>query len=217
MMPISDTKTDRLIAQLTADLRPVRPLRGKDGLLLVALAGAATLAVVALVLGWRADVRAGEPTGMFIIANGLLLMLGLAAASAVVAMASPQVGNRHDGWRWALAAACLLPLAAVVTAGFAWDTHPLVFGATDLSCVLLGALSAVITAAALTFWLRRGAPANPDRAGLLTGLASGAIGTFAYGFHCPVDSIVHLGLAHALPVAVCALVGWLVVGRLVRW
>lgn len=214
----SSKPTDLLIEQLAGDLRPVRPLRIAYGLVFVAAGCVATLALIALILGLRADVVAGRVGPMFIMASGLFLLLGLAAASAVVLMASPYVGNRPDGWRWALATTCLLPLAALATAAIQGDAggdviHP----ADDLSCIFYGTLSGSLIAVALTAWLRRGAPTRPGLAGFLTGMASGAIGVFAYGFHCPIDGIHHLGIAHAVPIGLGALAGWAVIPRLVRW
>ena len=57
------------------------------------------------------------------------------------------------------------------------------------------------------------------RAGWLTGLASGALGTLAFGITCPLDGIVHLGLWHVLPVPLAALAARVIVppDTLYRW
>jgi hypothetical protein len=210
--------TDLLIEQLAGELQPVRPLRVAEGAVLVGIASLLTLAAVAVLLGIRPEILAGHVAPIFVLANGLFFLLGIAAASSVVLMAMPYVGNRPEGWRWALAMAGLLPLAALVTAALQWRSGPQIFHPhDDLACILNGSLLGIVTGAALTLWLRRGAPTRPGRAGLLTGIASGAIGVAAYGFHCPVESIYHLGFAHAAPVAICALLGWAIVPRLVRW
>lgn len=207
-----------LIAQLAGELRPVRPLRTLDGTLLAAFAAAVTLGATAIALGIRPAILDGQWTAMFILTNGLFLLLGAAAAASVVRLAMPYVGNQPDAWRWGLGAACLLPLAALATAAVEGATGPdIVHPADDLGCILYGSLLGIFTAVALTLWLRRGAPTRPGRAGFLTELAAGAIGMAAYGFHCPVESIYHLGLAHAVPVLIWAGLGWAIVPRLIRW
>jgi hypothetical protein len=212
----ADDKTNQLIAQLAAELRPVRPVRAIEGMAAVALIALMTLTAVAVFLGFRAELLSGEVTPLFVLANGLFLLLGAAAATAVVLMANPQVGNRAEGWRWALAAICLLPVAAVASADLQ-DPRSQLLAVGDLSCILYGSALGLLTGAVLTLWLRRGAPAQAGRAGFLTGLASGAIGVFAYGFHCQLDGIDHLGLAHVVPLVLCSFAGWAIVPRLVRW
>ena len=210
--------TDRLIEALTAELRPVRAMRFGEGVAWVLGALVLTIARVVWTLGLRDDVLAGAPAPMFLIANGLFLLLGMAAATSVVVMGSPQVGNRYDGWKWALAMTGLLPLAALVTASASWADHPDIYQHThDPYCIVAAVVFGALTAVALVLWLRRGAPASPFRAGLLTGIAAGAIGTFANGLFCPLNGIYHLGFAHSAPVVICGLLGRIVVPRLIRW
>jgi hypothetical protein len=212
------TDTDGLISALVDELQPVRPLRFRRGLGL-ALAAMALAAILVIGMGGiRPDLAAGKPDAMFLVASGLFLLLGLAAAVTVVAMGSPRVGNAHDGWRWAAAMAGLLPLAALLLAlgdfHSAWLASEPAHGLLCAACSLgLG----LLTGAVLVFWLRRGAPTSPGRAGLLTGIAAGCAGVFAFSIACPFDSIMHIGLWHGLAVGVSAFAGWLIVPRLVRW
>lgn len=209
---------DSLIESLTLDLKPVRALRFREGMTLVLAAVVLTVLLVARFVGLRNDVMAGEPAPLFLISNGLFLMLGLAAATSVVVMGNPQVGNRDDGWKWALATTGLLPLAAVVSALAGWSGHPdVVLPQHDPSCISAGVMFGALTALTLILWLRRGAVVLPARAGLLTGIAAGAIGTFADGLYCPLNSIYHLGIAHSAPILISGLLGRFVVPPLVRW
>lgn len=210
--------TDILIESLTDQLTPVRALRWRAGLALTCAATTFTIAVVLAWLGLRPELLKGEASGMFVIANGLILLLGIATAVTVVRMGSPQVGNRHDGWKWALAMAGLLPFAAVVRLGL----HPvelgqIASGIQGFDCMVHALALSSFTAISLTLWLRKGAPASPALAGLLTGLAAGALGTFAYGLACPVETIYHLGVWHSLPIAIGAMVGRFAITRLINW
>jgi hypothetical protein len=84
-------------------------------------------------------------------------------------------------------------------------------------CLAFGLLWGLLTATALTLWLRRGAPAEPRRAGLMTGVAAGSAGIFAVSLYCPHSDLVHIGVWHGLTVVLAGLVGRLAIPRLVRW
>ena len=75
----------------------------------------------------------------------------------------------------------------------------------------------MLIGAALTGWLRRGAPVALARTGWLVGLAAGAFGTFAYSLHCPSLTVEYIGVWYTAAVGLCALIGRLVVPGLVRW
>jgi hypothetical protein len=213
-----DPDTDTLIASLVDDLRPARVLRRRYGLALAATAAIVTLAIVAVVFGFRSDISAGRFDTLFLIANGLFLILGVACAATVIAMGNPQVGSRHIGWRWVAVAAGLLPLSAVVILASGTEAPPgTLMSVHEMDCLLAGVGLGLLTAAALVFWLRRGAPTAPERAGLLVGIASGCMGIFAFAFHCSSNTIYHVGLWHSAPVVISALLGRLLVPRIIRW
>lgn len=209
--------TDNLIAQLVDGLEPVRPLRLAHGVAFVLGALALTIAGVAFVGGIRPDVEHALAEPVFLLATGLFLILGLAASATVIMMGRPQVGNNHSSWVWAAAMVGLLPAAAtaVLVGG-----NPAAASSTanhGLGCLLAATGSGLLSFAVLTWWLRRGAPTSPESAGLITGIAAGSFGIFAYSFHCTASDIVHIGLWHSSAVLVCAVIGRLAVPRLIRW
>ncbi len=53
--------------------------------------------------------------------------------------------------------------------------------------------------------------------GLLTGVAAGSFGIFAFSLHCNYSDIVHIGLWHSGGVVLSAFVGRFAVPRLIRW
>jgi hypothetical protein len=112
------------IEALVADLKPVRTVRSRHGMALVMGATAAAIGWVGLWYGIRDDILAGAPEPLVILRGGALLLLGLATSLAVTAAAKPSVGQRHEGWLWALAAALLFPVAALLPP----DQRPLRFG-----------------------------------------------------------------------------------------
>mgnify|MGYP005849628023 CR=1 FL=1 len=211
------TDRDDLIAGLAADLQPVTPMKRSSGLLLVALATLATVGVVVTWEGLAPTLASGQVSSNTALANGLLLMLGTAAAVATVAMALPRVGTRYDGPKWATATASIFPAAGMALLMQGSMQAALIDAEHGWRCAVNGSLAAVFVAVALLFWLRRGAPVALHRAGLWLGVAAGALGSVAYGLTCPLDGVSHLGIWHFLPAAICAGVGSLVVPRLVRW
>jgi hypothetical protein len=213
-----NTSRENIIAALTEDLAPVKRFATRDGLLLIVGATALALAASVAIHGFWFGMFEGQASGFFWITNGLLLMLGGASGLAVVTSASPRVGPRPNSPGWSTAMLAIIPAAALITffAGGHEHDGALVDGATAL-CTRSSLFAALAIAAASVWWLRKGAPVSPERSGWLVGIASGALGTFAYGITCPVDSLTHMGLWHVVPVAIAAVIGRLAVPPLIRW
>lgn len=209
---------DNLIAGLTDKLAPVRAFRPRDGGAMLAAAVLATLVGVELIEGLWRGILAGEAAPFFWVTSGLLLVLGLSASGAVIAMSSPGVGNRHDAPKWASAMLAVLPLAAIFSVLPHSDGADAILADEYAShCVQASLVATSASFAALVLWLRRGAPVSLELAGWFTGIGAGALGTLAYGLSCTVDSITHLGIWHVVPVAITAIAGRLAVPHLVRW
>jgi hypothetical protein len=209
---------DDFIAGLVDDLKPVEPLQQRRGMgwaLAALLAGAATMLWLR---GPRPDLAGGHPDAMFLISAGLFLVLTLASSWAAVDMARPAVGSRREGWVWTALMAAVLPVSAIVVisgnlsrgedSGVHWG---------GLECMLYGLGWSLITAATLVMWLRRGAPSNPARAGLLAGVAAGSAGIFAVALQCPVNALVHIGVWHGMTVVLAGIAGRIALPRLLRW
>ena len=210
--------SDMMIDRLVEDLKPVKPLKTRDGVALT-LAIAAVMAVaVAMIGGVRGDIMMGMPHPMFFLRGGALLLLGVTSSYAVIAMSQPAVGNSFKGWIWALFAALFFPATAVVMAMIAAPDNMAIFVPRyGLECLGISLLAGTGIAAGQVAWLRRGAPVALNRAGWLVGMSSGALGAAAYSLHCPFNSIFYVGLWYTLAVAICAILGRLVVPHLIRW
>ena len=206
---------DALIAALVDDLAPAAPLRRWRGLTMFAAATALTVAIVVLGAGLRPEIAAGSVDAVFLLANGLFAMLGIAAATTAISMARPQVGNRHDGWAWAAAMVALLPAAALAMQFI--EPQVSAHGLSEGRCAVASVALGLIVTAGLTLWLRRGAPTSPARAGLLAGIAGGSVGTFAFAFHCAHDDLFHIGIWHGAAILTSAAIGRAVVPRFIRW
>lgn len=210
--------SDNLIADLVGNLEPVKPLRFASGFALALAAAAATMVLVISLYGMRPDLQMGQINPLHLIATGLYLGLAIAASVTVIVMSRPCVGTDHTGWTWAAAMAALLPAAGLIVAlargGDLFSQESLQHGIT---CFAIGGGGSLLVFAALVWWLRKGAPTAPDRAGLVAGVAAGSFGIFAFSLHCPESDIVHIGLWHSAVVLLMAGVGRLLVPSLVRW
>ena len=212
----SDPET--FIAGLVDDLAPVTPLRQRRGMgwmIAALIAGAIGMLAQG---GLRDDFARGQPDEFGLLVTGLFLVLALASAWAVVDMARPQVGSRREGWIWNALMVALLPASALVlVAANLLRGSPSGLEMDGTTCLKYGLLWGFLTAGALVLWLRRGAPAQPGRAGLLSGVAAGSAGVFAVSLYCPHNDLIHIGIWHGLAVVLAGLAGWLAIPRLVRW
>lgn len=214
---VMNTSTET-IDSLVAGLVPVRRVRRRGGFLVLLAGVLLALAVTAPIFGLRPDVLMLRPAEIVMLRSGTLLLMGVAAAWAVIASASPGVGSRRDGWRWALAAGLLFPATSLVLsmqgAGFpGW----VLTASSAPWCLGISLSSALAIGGFLTAWLRRGAVTEPARAGWLAGLAAGSLGTFVYNLGCPSNSVHYAALWYGLAVVIAAVAGRLIVPRFLRW
>jgi hypothetical protein len=209
--------THPLIEQLVDELQPVQRVSVRQGLVMALSLMTLVTTLVAVFLGVRDDLLMGEPHAMFFLRSGTLLMLGLATAWSVVHMATPGVGNRQSGWIWALGAAALFPLTALILSAIHMPPAEFVRPVEGVFCLAFSSLFALAIGSGFTLWLRQGAPTSPQRAGWLVGIASGALGTAAYNLHCPFNDIYYIGLWFTLAVAIGAVTGRLIVPHFIRW
>jgi hypothetical protein len=205
------------ITGLVDDLRPVRSLKVSRGLIWPGALTGVMLLLIGTQMGWRPDLLSGAPSEMFLLRAGTLALLGGACAHAVVAMASPSVGKHSDRWQMALAAAALFPLAAIIAMLGGNFGNAIAEARYGLECLMMSLIGGLATAAPMIYWLRKGAPTSPERAGWLTGVASGAMGAFAYNFHCPFSDLAYTGMWYTLAIAICALIGRIAIPHLIRW
>jgi hypothetical protein len=209
---------DPFLDGLVADLVPVRRVRPRDAVAIVGASVAMSVAVVIAIFGLRADLTQGVFLPIVLLRCGVLLMLGIAALTALIAAARPGVGQMSHGWRWALAMAALFPVASMVLMASERALPVDVLMAPSAKwCIGISVTSAVLIGGAIVAWLRSGAPLVLGRTGWLTGLAAGSFGTFAYALHCPSSTVHYIGIWYTLAISLCAGIGRLIVPRLVRW
>jgi hypothetical protein len=211
------TSHDIILEQLVNDLQPVRPFSAMRAMALVAAFTAVIIGIIGYNLGFRGDLLINNPDPMFLLRGGTLLLLGMGTAHAVLSMASPAVGKSQTSWEMALASAALFPLAALIVAFAATTKTDMMQISSGLKCLQMSMLGGLAVAVPMVLRLRKGAPTSLSRAGWLTGVASGGLGAFAFGFHCPFNDIVYIGIWYTLAVGLCAIAGRLIVPHLIKW
>lgn len=218
----ANPRLDALLDQLTADLAPVKPLDDRPTMLVLASLLVTAAVLVLSLLGPRPELMGDDMQPMFMLRSGTLAVLAVVSIAAMLAQAHPGVGRNNQGygqgWKVAATMAALFPIVGLVMALDDPDhARAMMAMASGWECLRMSLISAAVCAVPMVLHLRRGAPVAPERAGLLVGLASGSLGALAYNLHCPMDSVVYIGLWYGLAVAGAALAGRLLVPRLIRW
>lgn len=169
-------KTDDLIAELSGEAEPVRPLAApwRRALLWLAL----SLPPVFLVVWWhglggKAGMAAADPR---LVVEGIAI-LATAVSAAVCAFASEVPGVSRK-WLW-LPLAPLAVWLASVGQGCADDYFRLGAAAftlrADTDCFLPSVLAGIVPVATMVAMVRRGAPVAPRATIALAGLAVAAL------------------------------------------
>ena len=203
-------ETNELITRLTADLKPVRPLRppwARAGLWLVL----ALSCVAALVWGTlNVDAALVTSDARFMVEEAATLATALTAAYAAFASAVPGFDRRLlllplvplAGWLASIGQGCLQDWIQLGTDGLA--IRP------DWDCLLLATMIGVVPAAAIIAMLRAAPPLRPRATLALAALAVAALANFGLQFAHVHDASIMVLTWHLGGAAVfSALGGWL--------
>ena len=210
-------RTDKLIDFLSrGEGDAVRPARALH--LILALAGGLIAAIALLLAGFgvREDFTAAPMPVM------MKAMFSAFAAAAILPLAARLMRpGRPLGWR--IGAVCVFVGVSALAACLALlgeapgDRLKMWLGGSFPWCLVLIPLLAA-PAAALIMWFARGlAPTQLGLTGAAIGALSGGIGAMAYSMYCPVDSIAFVTTWYVAAIALCAALGALIGGRLLRW
>ena len=212
-------RTDELIQQLAGDLEPVRPLRPIAVRVAAWLALAAgSLAMVMFLMGVRRELGDASDRADFAVEALLLLVTALSAATGALVISVPGA-ERSRLVRW-------LPLIAAIGC-VVWAAGELVFAAATGAttgrltfawhCVYKTTSVAAVPGVALFLMVRRAAPMHAVWAGVLSVLATTAVGVLGANIICPNDRPLHMLLWHVTPLILFAALGGWLGSRLLRW
>ncbi len=219
--PPAQSRTDRLVDELSEELRPVTPLHhpARRMLYWLMLCGAYIIGMTLWLFGLRDDLAtvAGQPFWwleiIFSLATAIL------AAIAGCYLAEPDSHQHPHISRWPVATFGILSMIIVARVLMApyhnlWRT--LGMEASPV-CGVEMTLYAIPPGLILILMLRRAAPTRPMLAGTLTALA---VGSFAYAFLRltePVDDPAHQLVWHYAPMLAFCLFGALSGRWILRW
>ena len=201
------------------EMKPVRTRVPLTALLILAGTAAAIVAAFLIARGLRPDLHALPAA--WVVAMALAWATGL--ATVLLAVALPRRGDvlpdTARAGRAALVVSIgliLLGLVATVDAPGATRMPRGTFAADWWHCtrVSLGLTLPFLLVGALC--LRRLFPLGGIRAAAALGAAGGAVAGLTLHFNCPLGGGLHVGLAHAGGVALGALLGMLLLPRLLR-
>ena len=209
--------TDDLIARLSADLKPVRPM-AMQRLLIGALLVSGVVAVLAMLmlLGMRPDMAVATTTMAYWTKFGYTLALALLGLAAALVLARPE-GRTRWPWLAGLALLAALLVVAIVQLALADDMMPLIMGSSILRALTYIPIFALPVLLAALLALRRMAPASPTLAGFAAGIMAGGTGAWIYAFACDEVGMMFVALWYTLGIVIVGSVGALLGWFLLRW
>ena len=216
---VGSVEVEKTIALLVQDLSPLR--RRAVGRRLLAGAGVGLVVahlLVALVLGYRADLLAASGGAMFWIKLAYGTSIGLLALWAGERLARPGTRIRARavwlvGPFAGIAALALWRLGQAPESG--WPT--LLMGSSASVCSWLIVCMAAPCLAGLLWGLRGLAPTRLVLTGAMAGLAAGGLGAGAYALHCGETSGPFVAIWYSLGVAAASALGAAVGPIVLRW
>lgn len=211
--------TDALVALLAANAAPVdRNIVSRRFGLALAWGSLAGMLLMAATFGVRADLGQMPLVPMFWIKLAFPACLAIAGLVAVVRLSRPglRLGRVWVGLAVPVLLVWLVGLTTFVGAAPA-QRSALVFGSTWATCPFNIAMLSIPAFIGI-FWAMKGlAPTRLALAGASAGLLAGAVGAFAYAFHCPEMGAPFLGIWYLAGMTIPALVGAVLGPRLLYW
>ena len=212
-------RTDQLIDQLAADLRPVRRRS--------ALWDAGTLAALCVLeLGlflafgmMRPDMAVAIALPSFWWKLASTGLVGLLSGAVAITSLDPVRSARRG----------LAPIIALIALSLAsgWvvdASHDGVSGLVNrldwrsgLHCLCKIVVLSVPAVVGLAVLMRRGAPTDPIRTALAAGVASAAWGAFVFAFACPFDDPLYVAVWYSLACAFVTLCARVILPRITHW
>lgn len=211
-------KTDDLIKALSADA-PVQQTPPRRAFLIAIVLGAAIAAAIWIGrLGPHHDFMQSLLAPRFEFKIFITVVLAVTAVLVARDAVRPEVQRsrlRMLLWTAPVLLVCAVIVELLVLPQALWMArlvgHNARFCMTMIPTMSLGPL-------ALMLWaFRRGAPANPARAGALAGLVAAGIASVFYAMHCPDDSPLFVATWYTLAIGFVTALGALLGPRLLRW
>ncbi|MBB4293177.1 hypothetical protein GGE16_005262 [Rhizobium leguminosarum] len=213
------TKTDDIIESLVSDLKPVprHALWRRFALGLLPALGLSLLLMLAI-LGLRVDMPDVLMLPVFWIKSAYNAVIAVAALFAVFRLSRPDGSEgRFFGWLTSIFAAMTAVAAIQLMMAPVGSYRVLILGSSALHCPLLIIAFALPVYAGVVWALRRAAPSNLRRTGLVAGIAAGAAGAWVYSWFCTENGMPFVLIWYSLGILLTGALGAFTGPRLLRW
>jgi hypothetical protein len=200
---------DRLLAQVASRPAPRRAELIRRRVLLLVLAAAP----IVLMLATKGIAWTGRPESFVIVSAALAAIVALAGTWWAISPGRSTLGRPRPFLRMVAAwlPAVLLLVAGVAgliwpetQTGFTLDPH------VHIPCLVTTLLLAAAPFGVMMYLERHSDPVDPTATGAVLGAAAGSWAAVGMTLHCGHSDVLHLGLAHILPVLALAGLGALV-------
>lgn len=213
-------KTDDLISQLSADLKPVKPAESVFSFTMKwTLLSVVAVVVVTVGIQPRIDLLqtlASFDTWVQLFGFALLLMTSLALTGWASSPGRSGLQKYLRAVFLGLAAVAIIQTVRLLGVSEAVLAEGLsVLGSR---CAMVSMTVGVLTGALLAWKSRQGATTQPLLSGLVLGLAAVGTGGIAITLHCASQNGMHIFMWHfLLPLMVMAVLGSWIGQKLLRW
>lgn len=212
-------KTDDLINVLSTNVEAIDPRQGaRDLAKSIAIGVVLSVGGVLAWSGLRQDLVDGRAFVFLALKVLLSLAVVLAGALYLIRLGRPGTDTHilHGRTGWPAYVTGALALAAMIALPLVhW--HHLGMAGGWVECLVSIPVIAVVPFASVVWAMRRMAPTNLPRTGAVTGMVAGGISALGYALHCTDDSIAFITVWYGGAIALCALAGFLLGPRLLRW
>lgn len=213
-------RTDDLIARLAAETTVVKPYAVERKVTLhLMIGGAAAVALLVTLLGFRPDMGAAVGTVAFWVKFGFTAAVAALGVAATCRLARP--GAILLPAFWIVAAMPFTAVAAMaaleIVAAAPADRVTVWLGSSWKTCPVWIPLISAPVLLAVTLCMRRFAPTRPVLTGMALGMAAGGVGATVYGLHCQENAAAFLATWYLLGMAIVGAIGAAIGPRALRW
>lgn len=203
--------TPDLIHKLTGDLRPVSPMLSLGRRLGLWIAAGLVWGVIGLSwIGFRPDLTDKCVNVFFLLETAALVVLTGSVAVGSLKLAVPGETQSRSVFRWAIGAFATWMGVVLFRFYTEWTRASGLASTFDFHfvCSLLILGISIVPNMILAKLLARGYTLDTRKAGILAGLASGALGALCMQFVCTHERPLHIVAWHALPVVISSALGF---------
>lgn len=201
-------KSDQLIKELVADLKPVQIVRFQFvDLLKVIAVGLLCVFAAITILGLRVDISDQALSAKFIFDTVVLLLLGILSIMAAFSLSVPSLSAK-GAYRLPLFVIGLILLATGYS--FLAASNPFLYSGHGFSCVYEIVGISILPSAVLFYFVRRAAVLRRDIVGILVLMSGVSFGLLGTQFTCIDSTPMHILIWHILPTSIVMAFGvWL--------